>query len=101
MSSGTQPASESPQGGCPPYGMMEDLYINPGEEPPSETGRELSQCRPSFRHLQEPRGQRPARRPHGRRIRLLLVDAPEMDQGPFGEVVRTFLAGLTPPGATL
>jgi subfamily B ATP-binding cassette protein MsbA len=23
------------------YGLMEDLYINPGEEPPSETGREL------------------------------------------------------------
>ena len=23
------------------YGLMEDLFINPGEEPPSETGREL------------------------------------------------------------
>ena len=23
------------------YGLMEDLYINPGEEPPAETGREL------------------------------------------------------------
>jgi hypothetical protein len=23
------------------HGLMEDLYINPGEEPPSETGREL------------------------------------------------------------
>jgi len=23
------------------YGLMKDLYINPGEEPPSETGREL------------------------------------------------------------
>ena len=23
------------------YGLMEDLYINPGEEPPEETGREL------------------------------------------------------------
>jgi hypothetical protein len=23
------------------YGLMHDLYINPGEEPPAETGREL------------------------------------------------------------
>lgn len=37
----------------------------------------------------------------GRRIRLLLVDAPEMDQGPFGEVAKTFLEGLTPTGSVL
>lgn len=34
----------------------------------------------------------------GRRIRLLLIDAPEMDQGPFGEVAKVFLSGLVPAG---
>lgn len=34
----------------------------------------------------------------GRRIRLLLIDAPEMDQGPFGRVARRVLEELAPVG---
>lgn len=37
----------------------------------------------------------------GRRIRLLLIDAPEMDQGPFGEIAKRALESLAPVGATL
>lgn len=33
-------------------------------------------------------------------VRLLLVDAPEMDQGPFGAVAKTALESLLPLGAT-
>jgi len=32
------------------------------------------------------------------RIRLLLIDAPELDQGPFGEMAKTALEGLLPSG---
>jgi micrococcal nuclease len=32
------------------------------------------------------------------RVRLLLIDAPELDQGPFGEVARVALEGLLPVG---
>lgn len=34
-------------------------------------------------------------------VRLLLVDAPEMDQGPFGAVAKTALEGLLPVGAAV
>lgn len=34
-------------------------------------------------------------------VRLLLIDAPEMDQGPFGPAARSVLAGLLPLGARL
>jgi endonuclease YncB( thermonuclease family) len=37
----------------------------------------------------------------GRRIRLLLIDAPELTQGPFGVRAREALAVLAPPGITL
>ena len=33
------------------------------------------------------------------RIRLLLIDAPEMDQGPFGRAAQAFLEAIIPPGA--
>lgn len=33
-------------------------------------------------------------------VRLLLIDAPEMDQGPFGAVAKTALEGLLPIGAS-
>lgn len=35
----------------------------------------------------------------GRRVRLLLIDAPEMDQGPYGGDARRALAALLPSGA--
>jgi micrococcal nuclease len=34
----------------------------------------------------------------GRRVRLLLIDAPEMDQGPFGLAAKAALQKLLPPG---
>jgi len=34
----------------------------------------------------------------GTRVRLLQIDAPEMDQGPFGRAAGAFLEALTPPG---
>jgi len=34
-------------------------------------------------------------------IRLLLIDAPEMDQGPWGEVAKAALTSLAPPGTEL
>ncbi|HZD05664.1 MAG TPA: thermonuclease family protein, partial [Longimicrobiales bacterium] len=37
----------------------------------------------------------------GRRIRLLLVDAPETDQEPFGAVARTALEQLAPAGTSV
>lgn len=37
----------------------------------------------------------------GRRIRLLLIDAPEAGQGPFGAEARAALEGLAPPGTRL
>lgn len=37
----------------------------------------------------------------GRRIRLLLIDAPEMSQGPFGALAKLHLEGLAPAGSVL
>lgn len=37
----------------------------------------------------------------GRRVRLLLIDTPEMDQGPHGGAARDALLRLAPPGAEL
>ncbi len=37
----------------------------------------------------------------GREIRLLLIDAPEMGQAPWGEQARTALLGLSPLGSAL
>lgn len=37
----------------------------------------------------------------GRRIRLLLIDAPEMEQGAFGALAKQGLESLAPVGATL
>jgi endonuclease YncB( thermonuclease family) len=37
----------------------------------------------------------------GTRVRLLLIDAPEMGQGPFGLAAKTFLAELAPIGTAL
>lgn len=34
----------------------------------------------------------------GERIRLLLIDAPEKDQGPFGRAAQAFLEAVLPPG---
>ena len=34
----------------------------------------------------------------GERVRLLLIDAPEANQGPFGEAARAFLAAVLPVG---
>lgn len=35
----------------------------------------------------------------GERVRLLLIDAPEMDQGPFGRAAQAFLEAVLPVGA--
>lgn len=35
------------------------------------------------------------------RVRLLLIDTPELDQGPFGEVAKLALEGLLPVGVTV
>lgn len=35
----------------------------------------------------------------GERVRLLLVDAPEMDQGPFGRAAQAFLEAILPVGS--
>lgn len=37
----------------------------------------------------------------GRRVRLLLIDTPEMDQGPHGAAAREVLLTMAPPGARL
>jgi micrococcal nuclease len=37
----------------------------------------------------------------GERVRLLLIDAPELAQAPFGAVARRELAALAPPGTAL
>jgi endonuclease YncB( thermonuclease family) len=37
----------------------------------------------------------------GSPIRLLLIDAPEMDQGPWGQVAKEALTSLAPPGTRL
>lgn len=37
----------------------------------------------------------------GTRVRLLLIDTPEMDQGDFGSAARRYLLDLAPPGTSL
>lgn len=37
----------------------------------------------------------------GTRVRLLLIDTPEMDQGDFGSAARRYLLDLAPPGTPL
>ena len=37
----------------------------------------------------------------GTRVRLLLIDTPEMDQGDFGRLARDHLVNLAPPGTPL
>lgn len=37
----------------------------------------------------------------GDRVRLLLIDTPEMDQEPFGHLAKTILEALAPPGTEL